>query len=71
MKEQNIDRVRVDAERKGMELIEIDRQGISSGHAALYELIVPEQGVRVYPQGMGVEGATLNDVEEWLSCPWE
>jgi hypothetical protein len=68
---QTEERVRAEASRKGMELVQIPRDSEADGAPSLYELIVPEQRVRIYPQGVGVMGAPLKEIEYWLSWPWK
>jgi hypothetical protein len=71
MNEAMIDRVRNDASRKGMSLIEVRGQLAAASGPPLYKLVVPEIDARIYPQGQGTEGAPLGEVAEWLAYPWD
>jgi hypothetical protein len=71
VQEQAIERVRSHAGRKGLNLVQIDRGPADDGGLPLYQLTVAGGDGRVFPQGAGVEGVPLHEVEDWLSYPWE
>ena len=71
MHEVQVDRVRTEAGRKGMVLMRVVSGAAASNGQALYKLTSLDHDAHIFPQGHGVEGAPLNEVEEWLSWPWE
>lgn len=68
---EQIDKVRLHAGRRGLHLREVDGRRANGTELPLYQLTVQGQDCRIFPQGAGVEGAPLHEVEDWLSCPWE
>jgi hypothetical protein len=64
-------RLRQLAIKKGLELVTARQPTDKAGATAPYPLIVPHVGLRIYPQGIGAEGAPLHEIEEWLGFPWE
>jgi len=63
-------RVRGLAISKGMELVRLETSQTSADKGILYKLI-SENGTTIFPTGRGVEGAPLQDAEDWLHHPWE
>lgn len=63
--------VREKASRKGMELVRLSSDGDLGPADQLYQLTATAQRMRVYPQGIGIEGVPLREIESWLDWPWE
>lgn len=71
MHELQVDRIRTEAGRKGMVLMPVASGGQADKQQPLYKLTALDQTARIFPQGQGVEGAPLHEIEEWLSWPWD
>jgi hypothetical protein len=63
-------RVRGLAISKGMELVRVETSLTSADKIRLFKL-VSENGITIFPTGRGIEGARLQDAEDWLLHPWE
>ena len=55
---------------KGMELVRVETSSTSADRIRLFKL-VSENGITIFPTGRGIEGARLQDAEDWLHHPWE
>ena len=53
-----------------MELVRVETSSTSADRIRLFKL-VSENGITIFPTGRGIEGARLQDAEDWLHHPWE